>query len=103
MALRVARFSGADEEVEREVVHPAGEQSRRIREQQRDSGQRAKAPFAAAEVLRDEHQVDHRDGQGNRDQGDEVRLALPREDDQEHPGSARVLHAEKIDSSMSAL
>ena len=46
----VTHLPCADEQVKREVVHPAGEQERRILEEARDVGQRSEPPIGADEV-----------------------------------------------------
>ena len=54
VALRIAHFPGADEQIEGEVVDPAGQQQLLLLEQRRDVGQRAESAFSAAEVHGDE-------------------------------------------------
>ena len=65
VALRIAHFPRADEQVERQVVNPAGQQQFLFAKQRRHVGERAEPAVGALEVHRDQRQVAR--GQNQRD------------------------------------
>ncbi len=83
--LRVARFPAADEQVEREVVDPTGEEQRRLGEEERDVGERSESALRRREGECDEDEIEDRDRQRDAEAGDERCDAVPGEDDQEQP------------------
>src|SRR5262249_49443736 len=88
-ALSVAEHHAADEQIEREVVQPSGEEHRANAERLRDVSERVEMPYEPGQHRGDEREVDRREAELDRVGMKERACHLPpRREDHERPGDA---------------
>ena len=101
LGARRAHFPGADEEVEGEIVQPAGEQQARRLEKQADVVERREAALGAGPEGCDQPCIGDRQERWNGEAGDAARSPMPGPaagSGPAQPSSASMFAAEKIRS-----
>ena len=86
LALRVTDNPAADEEIERQVVHPTSEQEVVVGEEQAHVGDGAETPWGVEHVTHDQVRVEDCEQSWDDDAGDDWRAITPAgSEDEEEP------------------